>query len=153
MHTLLTAYLVAFVLTFWPSVATHPRQFREMRECASEVASLPTPSRKMLRLMNTAALESGFRHDAKGALGECGPWQILGGRDCSAREALRRMDEQGLVAYVGCRHAEDHVVIQWTPTTCAELIAHRIDKADLYAMGFDPPPVPVEGALVVAGNP
>ena len=153
MHSLLTAYLIAFVLSCWPSVAKHHRQDLEMRAIASEVAALPTTPNKMLRLMNTAAMESGFDRTAKGQLGECGAWQILGGYDCSAKEALRRMDTQGMVAYVGCRHLEDKVIVQGRRTTCAALVAHRVDKADLYSWVFPPPTLEDAGADVIAGNP
>ena len=112
-----------------------------------EVSHLPTTPWKMLRLLNVSALESGFDRTAVGKLGERGAFQILGGRDFSAREALRRMDVQGMVAYVGCRHAEDRVVVQGTATTCAELVAHRTEKADLWFMGFEPPR-PLEDAVI-----
>lgn len=154
MHTLLTSYLIAFVLSCWPSVAKHHRQNLEMRAIASEVATLRTTPGKMLRLMNIAALESGFDRTAKGKAGECGARQILGGHDCSAREALRRMDEQGMVAYVGCRHIDDPVVVNGVRTTCRELVAHRVDKADLYSWTFAPTTnVDDVEANTVAGNP
>jgi len=62
------------------------------------------------------------------------------------------MDEQGMVSYVGCRHIEDHVVLPGgTKTTCRELVAHRVERADLYFMAFDPPePVDVLVATTIA---
>jgi len=147
------AYLIAFVLAFWPAVGKRPYQYKDMKSIAVEVAALHTTPNKKLRLMNTAAMESGFRRDAVGKAGERGPWQILGGHDFSAKEALRRMDEQGMVAYVGCRHIDDAVVLPGgTRTTCRQMIANRIDRADLYSWVFEPPP-DNDVTFMVAGVP
>jgi hypothetical protein len=52
------------------------------------------------------------------------------------------MREQGMLGYVGCTRE--------TPK-CRALIEHRVDKADLYWLGFD---VPKEAVVEeVAGNP
>jgi hypothetical protein len=146
-------YLMTFVLTWWPHVADYSYQLRETKAVVSETAALHTTGWKKLRLLNVAALESGFRRNAVGPLGERGAWQILGGTDFSAKEALRRMDQQGMVAYVGCRHVDDKVVVQGgVKTTCRELIAHRIDKADLFFMAFDPPAENDIDSVIVLGG-
>lgn len=121
----MTAYLIAFVLTVWPHLTKY--QDREMRAIAAEVAATDGTAQEDLRLMNIAALESGFSRKAVGKMGERGAFQVLGGKDFSAKEALRRMRVQGMDHYCGCR------------TTCPALVANRIDRADLYRMGFEPP--------------
>ena len=64
-------------------------------------------------LSGYASLESGYDPDARGKLGEQGPWQLRWSRcedyrkggqralDCQAREALRRLHEQGGACYTG----------------------------------------------------
>jgi len=151
MQTSLIAYLHAFVIAFWPQFLAHGYQVREAKAVVADIASTDATPQEALRLANIAALESGFRRDAKGPAGECGAFQVMPPyRSCDAREALYRMRVHGMVSYVGCRHAEDRVVIQGHPTTCAEMIAHRVDRADLWLMAFDLPRV--EEPLV-AGNP
>jgi hypothetical protein len=135
----MTNYLIAFVLWFWPYVASHPRQFRDMKLDAIEVAALDTSAWKKVRMMNIAALESGFIRDAVGPLGERGAWQVYGGSDYSAKEALRRLDAQGMVGYVGCRSDSDIVRLKGVTTTCAKLIANRVDRANLWIMAVEPP--------------
>jgi hypothetical protein len=135
---MMSSYLVGFVFWFWPGVATTVHQQADMRLDAAEVAATDCTPSECLRLMNIAALESGFRRDARGKLGECGAWQILDG-PCTAKEALRRMRVQGMLGYIGCRDLESHVVIQGRETTCRDMIAHRVDRADLYRMGIEPP--------------
>jgi hypothetical protein len=135
-------YLVAFVLAFWPKLAGE--QARDMWLDAVEVAALEdsmnATAQEMLRLMNIAALESGFRRDAKGKQGELGPWQVMPpAMDYGAKEALRRMRSQGMLGYCGCRSANVMVNVPGGQIPCGELVAHRIDRADLYLMGFEPP--------------
>lgn len=134
----MAAYLIAFVLANWPTI--HGQQERDMRADAEEVAATDCDAQACLRLMGIAALESGFRRDAVGAAGERGAWQVMPpATSYGAREALRRMRTQGLLGYIGCRRAADVVVIRGTRTTCAAMIAHRIERADLWRMAFDPP--------------
>ena len=134
----LIAYLLAFVASFWPHLTTY--QWHEAEEIAAEVARLKTSPWKMLRLVNIAASESCFDRTAVNKeSGARGPFQVLGGDDFSAREALRRMEVQGMVAFVGCRKAEDRVHVQGSLVTCADLVDHRVGKADLWFMGHEPP--------------
>ena len=155
MVQLLTAYYVAFALSCWPSVAHHPRQDREMRAIALEVAQSDATPFEGRRLMNIAALESNFDRGVKGRMGEMGAWQVMPPfKSYGAREALRRMRGQGMVGYVGCRHAEDEVVVGGVKTTCQAIIDHRVDRADLYGWVFPPPSAPENDFLpMVAGNP
>ena len=132
----LTAYLIAFALSWWPSIAHHRYQDREMRAIAEEVAEAGGTPMEDLRLMNIAAMESNFDRKAIGRHGERGAWQIMPpAREYGAREALRRMREQGMSGYCGCVRPGRRV----TGLECPLLVAHRIDKADLYLMAFDPP--------------
>jgi Transglycosylase SLT domain len=155
MVQLLTAYYIAFALSCWPNIVHRPRQNREMRAIAAEVASTDATPFEGRRLMNIAALESNFDRTAKGKMGEMGAWQIMPPfKSYGAKEALRRMRGQGMVGYVGCRHAEDEVVLNGIKTTCQAIIDHRVDKADLYGWVFPPPTVPANDTeRLVAGNP
>jgi hypothetical protein len=151
MPHLMILYLVGFVRAWWPGI--HGAQERDMWSVAAEVAALPTTAGKKLRLMNIAAMESGFRRDARGKLGECGAWQVMPPyRSCGADEALRRMDGQGMVAYVGCRRAEDVVEVRGARVTCAQMVANRVDRADTYRMAFDPPDEPAPDPGLLAGR-
>ena len=148
-------YLLAFVHAFWPNLTRYQRH--EVKLIVTEIATKTDgDALEDLFLVNTAALESNFDTHAVGKGGEKGAFQVStdGGRnhDFSAREALRRIRVQGWVAYVGCRHAEDHVVVAGTPTTCAAMIEHRTEKAVLYRLAFDPP-TPEAPDTALAGNP
>jgi hypothetical protein len=123
-------YLVDFALKTWPQVERHKYQASEMRAIAREISRLPDASLlESTRLINIAAMESYFDRKAKGKAGECGAWQIMNGSDCSAARALWLMRNQGMLGYVGCPRE--------TPE-CLKLISHRVDRADLFRMGFDP---------------
>jgi hypothetical protein len=141
MKVLLFAYYVLFVLDTHPAFMRHGWQRRWVYTDAHEVAfKTDADPGEGLRMMQIAKMESGFYPKAVGKKGECGAWQILGGTDCSAREALRRMRVQGMVAYVGCRHASDVVVLpEGTKTTCQEMIDNRIGPADQYLAEHRPP--------------
>jgi hypothetical protein len=155
MHNLLTAYLLSFVVTFWPHLGRY--QQREAVAIAEEVANTQGDVLEDLTLMNIAAMESGFSRSAVGKAGERGPWQVSTdeGRnhDFSAKEALRRMRTQGMLGYVGCRHAQDEVVLAGVRLTCAEVVAHRVDRAALFRMGFDPSREQAPGTLVATNQP
>lgn len=153
MKTLLAAYLYAFISAFWPQFTAHPWQEREARAVISDIVSTDATPMEALRLANIAALESGFRRDAKGRDGEVGAFQIMKPRmGGGAREALYRMRVQGMIAYVGCRRAEDRVVVRGVETTCAQMVAHRVERADLFRMAFDPPTAVLDD-VTVARNP
>ena len=152
MKTLLVAYLLGFVHSWWPHLTRY--QTREADAIVHEIVDTTdgTPLED-LYLVNIAALESGFDRKAVGKAGERGAWQVmLPAKEYGAREALRRIRVQGWVAYVGCRHAEDHVVVAGTPTTCAAIIEHRTEKAVLYRLAFDPP-TPEAPDTALADNP
>ena len=139
------AYILAFILTFWPAFARHPYQVREVSAVVDDIVSTDASPGEALRLANVAALESGFRRDAVGTHGERGAFQIMPpARSFGAREALHRMRLQGMIAYVGCRRADDEVLIRGERLTCASMVAHRVDRADLFRMAFDPPDGPSE---------
>jgi hypothetical protein len=151
---LLYAYYILFVLDTHPKFMTHGWQrawvYTDARQVAFHTDASPSEG---LRMMQIAKMESGFFPNAVGRKGECGAWQVLGGTDCSAKEALRRMRIQGMVAYVGCRHASDVVTLpEGTRTTCQEMIDNRIGPADRYLADHPPPPPPgdVEGEPVAA---
>jgi len=155
MKTLLFAYYVVFCLDVWPQFMRYGYQRREVYAVAHEVAFDTTASPDVgLRLMQIAGHESGFYRGAVGKRGERGPWQVLGGNDFSAREALRRM-ALGMVSFVGCRHASDAVVLpEGTKTTCQEMVDNRIGPADRYfATHPAPPPTALVDDVTVAGNP
>ena len=141
----LFAYVLSFVFACWPNMPA--RQQRDARATVAEVTQLPTSPWTMLRLVNIAALESGFRPDAVGPRGERGRWQVLGGTDFSAAEALRRLS-LGMVSYVGCHREDERVVVHGAATTCAALIAHRVDRADLWFFGHEPPGSDVAAPVV-----
>lgn len=143
MKILLFAYYVCFVVDVWPQFMRHAWQRREVYAIAREVAyDTEAGPQTGLRLMQVAGQESGFYRGAVGRKGERGPWQVLGGSDYSAREAIRRMD-LGMVSFVGCRHAEDKVTLpEGTKTTCLEMVDHRIGPADRYLSEHPPPPAP-----------
>lgn len=135
LHVLLYAYYVVFTLDVAPAYMRHKWQRKWVYDAAHEVADKTdaTPG-EGLRLMLIAKEETGFDPSAIGAKGERGRWQVLGGNDFSAAEALRRMRQGGMVSFVGCRHAADHVTLpNGVKTTCQEMIDHRIGPADAYA--------------------
>ena len=125
-------YILAFIVTFWPGFTRHPYQVREAMAVVDDILSTDADPGEALRLANIAAMESGFRRDAIGTHGERGAFQIMPpARSYDAREALSRMRLQGMDAYCGCvRHFGD---------TCPAIVAHRVDRADLFRMAFDPP--------------
>src|ERR1700733_4154422 len=105
MKTALLPYLCPCVCAFWPHISNYQRH--EAKTVITEVVMTTdaTPL-ESLEMLNIAALESGFDTHAVGKGGERGAFQVStdGGRnhDFSAREALRRMRVQGMIAYVGC---------------------------------------------------
>jgi hypothetical protein len=121
----MVAYLLAFVAFFFPHLTRY--QQSEARAIADEVAHTDGTPQEDLRPVNIAAMESYFDRRAVGKLGERGAWQILGGRDFSAREALRRMRVLGMQGFVGCTRP------------CPAIVAHRVDRADLWRMAMEPP--------------
>ena len=152
MKTLLTAYYIAFALMWWPWISHNRYHWHGLQVVAADVAGSDADPHEGLRLMNTAALESGFDPTAVGKHGERGAFQVMPpAASYGADEALRRMRHQGMVGFVGCRHAEDEVVIEGVHTTCAKMIDNRTWKADLYFMAFDPPVL--EGYGELAGKP
>jgi hypothetical protein len=137
---MMTSYLMSFVLFFWPFVADHPRQLRDAILDCEEVAATDATPEEALELMGFAALESNFIRDAKGKAGERGAWQVMPpARSYGADEALSRLRRQGTLGYVGCRRSDDMVVIGGVRLTCGAVVAHRVDRAHLYRMAFDPP--------------
>ena len=142
MKILFFAYLVCFILDTHPNVMRHRWQRAWVYETAHEVAEKTdaTPQ-EGLRLMEIPVHESGFDAKAVGSKGERGRWQVHGGSDFSAREALRRL-RAGMVSFVGCRRAEDRVTLpNGVKTTCQEMIDHRVGPADDYLAAHPPPPV------------
>ena len=143
MKTLLYAFYVVFVLDTHPEMMRRASQRADVYACAKDVAGTDASPGEGLRLMQIAALESGFYGKAHGKKGETGPWQIMPpATSFGAHEALRRMRGQGMVAYVGCRHASDVVVIEGTKTTCQAMIDHRTLPADAYLATHPAPPPP-----------
>ena len=133
-HTL-TAYLIAFALSWWPNVAHHRYQDHELKIIAADIASSGATPLEGLILVNIAAMESNFDTHAKGRHGELGAFQIMPpAREYGAREALRRMREQGMAGYCGCVRPGKKA----TGNECPAIVAHRTDKAILYRMAFDP---------------
>jgi hypothetical protein len=154
MKAFLFAYYVIFVLDVHPEFMRRGWQRRQVYEAASEVAyKTDADPGEGLRMMQIAARETGYDKTAVGKAGERGRWQVLGGNDFSAKEALRRMRVQGMVAFVGCRHAEDKVTLpNGVKTTCQEMVDDRIGPADRYLTEHRPPTTlqPENG---YAGNP
>lgn len=141
MSGLLCAYYVSFVLAIWPVFMRHGWQRARVYSIADEVAHTDATPREGLRLMQIAARESGFDRSAIGHKGERGCWQVMPpARSYGASEALWRMRYQGMVAFVGCRHADDKVVLpNGVHTTCQEMIDHRIAAADAYLAAHPAP--------------
>jgi hypothetical protein len=154
MKALLFAYYVLFVLDVHPEFMRHAWQRRKVYDTATEVAYKTTAvPGEGLRLMQIGARETGYDETAVGKRGERGRWQVLGGNDFSAKEALRRMRVQGMVAFVGCRHAEDHVTLpNGVKTTCQEMVDNRIGPADRY-LAEHRPPTTLQPENGYAGNP
>jgi hypothetical protein len=123
---MLSTYLVTFALAMWPIIGHIPVQNREMRAVADEIAGTDASPWEALRLMNIAAVESGFSRNAVGKLGERGAFQVMGTKH-DAREALRRLRTQGLAGYMGCGRFD-----------CSAIIAKHVDRADLFYMAFSP---------------
>jgi hypothetical protein len=134
LKTLLFAYYVLFVLDTHPQFMRHGWQRKWVYDTAHEVAEKTNAAPdEGLRMMQIASQESGFDPHAIGNRGERGRWQVLGGKDFSAKEALRRMRIQGMVGFVGCRKAGDKVTLpNGVHTTCQEMIDDRIGPADSY---------------------
>ena len=132
-------YLLAFVLAFWPHLTRYQRT--EAGAIAADVLTTDATPGEALRLMNVAAMESGFSRTAHGSHGELGAFQIMPpARSYGAAEALRRMRVQGMDAYCGCTRQHP----------CPALVAHRVDRADLWRMAFDPPAAVLQGASAAA---
>jgi hypothetical protein len=141
MRIFMFAYLVCFALDVWPKYMVTSWQRKAIYSIAHEVAETDGSLQEDLRLMNIAGWESGFRRDAKGKAGERGPWQIMPPAvSFGAKEALSRMRIAGMVSYVGCRRAEDEVVLPGgTKMTCQKMIDNRIRPADEYLENYPPP--------------
>jgi hypothetical protein len=139
---LLFAYYVLFVLDVHPDYMRHGWQRTRVYDTAREVAFKTNASpRDGLRLMQIACRESGFDPKAIGKKGERGRWQVMPpAKSYGADEALWRMRNQGMVAFVGCRHASDVVTIDGFKTTCQQMIDNRIGPADAYFAEHRPPP-------------
>jgi hypothetical protein len=141
-NVLLFAYYIVFVLDRHPDMMRRAEQRAWVYDTAREVTKTDANVSEGLRLMNIPARESGYYAQAIGKHGERGRWQILGGKDFSANEALRRMRTQGMMGFVGCGNAKeaDEVVLpNGVKTTCGELVAHRVDDADSYLSEYHPP--------------
>ncbi len=130
-------YLLAFVMAFWPHLTRY--QQHEARAIVAEVAATDGTVLEDLELVNIAAMESYFDRSAVGRLGERGAWQVMPpAREYGAREALRRLRAQGIAGYCGCRGP------------CPAIVAHRVDRAYLWRMSFDPrPEAPGSSAVAV----
>lgn len=136
------AFLVCFVLDVHPAFMRAAWQRSRVYAAAHEVADKTdaTP-REALRLMQIGARESGYDPTAVGKKGERGVWQVMPpAREYGAREALSRMRGLGMVAFVGCRHADDEVVVDGFRTTCQHMIDNRIGPADAYLAEHPAPP-------------
>jgi hypothetical protein len=143
-------YLLAFVLSAWPTHNAH--RLHEMKMITLDILSTDASVDEALRLENIVALESGFERRAVGSHGELGAFQLQPWPETSkatraewaahgAREALRRMRVQGMQGYCGCVRP------------CPRMVENRTWPARLYRMAFDPPaPLPPEGDEL-AGNP
>jgi hypothetical protein len=143
MRTLLFAFYVVFVLDAHPEMMRRSWQRHWVYDTAREVAKTDASPQEGLRLMEIPVHESGFDPKAVGRKGEKGRWQILGGNDFSANEALRRMRYQGMMGFVGCggKKEEDKVLLpNGVHTTCGELVEHRVGPADAYLLEHRPPP-------------
>jgi hypothetical protein len=153
MKALFYAYLVLFVLDVHPEFMRKWWQRERVYKTAAKVAfKTDADPGEGLTLMQIAARESGYDEKAVGKAGERGEWQIYYGPDYSAAHALWLMRHQGMVAFVGCRHASDHVVLpDGTKTTCQEMIDNRIGPARAYLAEHRPPPPEMTPA--VADNP
>ncbi len=148
---LLFAYYVVFVLDTHPECMRRAFQRRWVYDTAREVAATQADLQEGMRMMEIPAHESGYDPSAVGKRGERGRWQVLGGNDFSANAALARM-RLGMVSFVGCRRAEDHVVLpNGVKTTCQQMIDNRVGPADRYLVEHPPPPAEPMGAL--AGGP
>lgn len=155
MKLLLFAFYVCFVLDTWPQFMRHAWQRVEVYAIALDAAgNTDATPKEGLRLMQIAGVESGFWRKAVGKMGERGPWQIMPpARSYGAREALWRMRHLGMLAYVGCRRAEDKVVLpEGTKTTCHEMVEHRIGPADEYLARHPAPSAANPGDPAVASE-
>jgi len=99
-----------------------------MRSIAREILDTDCSPLECVTLMGIPALESGWERTAVGKAGERGAWQIMPpAASYGAREALRRMREQGMLGYVGCvRHTE----------ACDQLILNRTLLPAIYLSAF-----------------
>ncbi len=101
-------------------------------------------------LASIGSFESGFRPQAVGKLGEVGVWQLLGpplgapvpkGLDAQAKEALRRIEAQGMCGYTG--EAAN-------PRSECPLAQHRLDRAKQWMADH---PFPAEESRSIASAP
>jgi hypothetical protein len=121
-------YLLLFVAGFWG----HSFRFTDVRAAALDVLSTDASAIEALMLMGIPPLESGFRPDAVGKLGERGPWQVRPPAESyGAKEALRRLRLLGIAGYVGCGRARTD--------RCDRLAAERVAPAIVYFAAFPPP--------------
>lgn len=151
------AYLLAFCLVLWghlfPTYPLNSHRQHEMYMISQDILSTDATPHEALKLENIAAFESGWERKAVGAHGEVGSFQIwvFPGTSTTriaewkrhgAKEALRRLREQGIQGYCGCT----------SPVTkkCGEIMKHRTEHADLYLWAFDPPDDEPSDARVAA---
>ena len=120
-------YLLAFVLSMWPRLASHATAVLE------DIDSTDASPLEALTLANIAAFESGFNQLARGVHGERGAFQVMPpAPSYGAAEALRRLRIQGILGYVGCADKP-------SAPLCLALVAHRTGPAILWRLAFDPP--------------
>jgi hypothetical protein len=146
------AYLLQFAMflavQLWPGHDLGAYRRAQIARVTADIVSTDATPEEALQLENLAGFESGWQPGAVGRQGELGAFQIMPRRDASgavvtplavrkewkergAHEALRRLREQGIAGYCGCRYP--------TKAPCPEMIEHRTWPSRLYRMAFDPP--------------
>ena len=80
------------------------RRLEQLSAVAQDIASTDATEEEARLLASIAIHESGVRPDAHGPMGELSAFQIMPpARHYDAAEALRRLREQGLQGYAGCK--------------------------------------------------
>jgi hypothetical protein len=138
-------YLLTFVLGLYGHLfSAHPltaHRYREMLSITRDVLTTDATPDEALTLENIVAWESGWERSGVGPAGEVGAFQLMSfpwttdaqraeWKAHGAKEALRRLREQGIFGYMGCTRRT---------ARCEAMADRRTWPAELYRMAFDPP--------------
>lgn len=125
----LLAWVFAAMVAFVPPRQNNAAQLGAYVRIATAITRATDSPFMAVLLASIGSFESGFRPQAVGKMGEVGIWQLMGpplgapvpkGLDAQAREAIRRVETQGMCGFTG--EAAN-------PRSKCPLAQHRIDQA------------------------